>query len=436
MLPDPYQRAHKLLWLSEPRSGWGRRLLTPGRYALALLRDLIEGDISLRAMSLVYTTLLSLVPLLALAFSVLKAFGVHNSLEPVLAQALQPLGDQATVISDNVIAFVDNIKVGVLGSIGIALLLYTSVSMISKIEASFNFIWKVRQERGLTQRFGEYLSVLLIGPVLVFTAIGLTASVRSSTVVMTLAMYEPFGTTLLLVTKLAPYVLIVGALTFIYSFIPNTRVSFRAAAAGGLFAGIAWESASIGFARFVGGASSYSAIYSGFAIVIILLIWLYVSWLIVLFGCRLAFYIQNPRHLVGVIVVAPAASREAEYLPIRVMMLAVRRFQAGQPSLSFNEIERLLAANCDRLEQAVTLLASCGALIVTQPDRRLLPARDPASYTLADLWRWCRGALPESVAGDADDRLLLRFLAEAETAAAAGGAPSFADWLRSGDVSL
>ncbi len=439
MLPDPYHRVHRLLWLSEPRSIWGRRLLKPGRYALALLRDLLEGEIALRAMSLVYTTLLSLVPLLALAFSVLKAFGVHNSLEPILAQALEPLGDQAKVISDNVIAFVDNIKVSVLGSIGIVLLLYTSVSMISKIEASFNFIWNIRQERGFTQRFGEYLLVLLIGPVLVFSALGLTATLRSSTIVMTLAMYEPFGTTLLLVTKLAPYVLIVGALTFIYSFIPNTRVKFRAAAAGGLFAGIAWESASIGFARFVGGASSYSAIYSGFAIVIILLIWLYVSWLIVLYGCRLAFYIQNPRHLVGNLVSVPPASRESEYLPMRVMMLAARRFQAGQPALPFIEVERLLAANAERLEHAVSLLSSCGALVETQPDRRLLPARDPASYTLAELWLWCRGGLPESVAGgasDADDRLLLRFIAQIETETAASGSPSFADWLRSRDVSL
>ena len=436
MLPDPYHRAHRLLWLSEPRSAWGRRLLKPGRYALALLRDLLEGEIALRAMSLVYTTLLSLVPLLALAFSVLKAFGVHNSLEPILAQALEPLGDQASVISDNVIAFVDNIKVGVLGSIGIALLLYTSVSMISKIEASFNFIWKIKQERGFTQRFGEYLSVLLIGPVLVFSALGLTATVRSSTVVMTLAMYEPFGTTLLLITKLAPYVLIVGALTFIYSFIPNCRVHFKAAAAGGLFAGIAWESASIGFAKFVGGASSYSAIYSGFAIVIILLIWLYVSWLIVLYGCRLAFYIQNPRHLVGDVVSVPPASRESEYLPLRVMMVAVRRFQAGQPPLPFAEIERQLATNAERLDQAVNLLVACGVLIETQPERRLLPARDPAGYTLAELWSWCRGPMPEPGAGDADDRLLRKFITGAETSAAAGNECSFDDWLRNGEVSL
>lgn len=436
MLPPPYRRVHDLLWLEQPTTGWRRRLTTPGRYALALLRDLIEGDISLRAMSLVYTTLLSLVPLLALAFSVLKAFGVHNQLEPILAQALAPLGAQAAVISDNVIGFVDNIKVGVLGSIGIALLLYTAVSMISKIEASFNFIWKIKQERGLTQRFGEYLSVLLIGPVLVFSALGLTASLRSSHVVTTLAQYEPFGTTLLVATKLTPYLLIIAALTFLYSFIPNTRVQWRAALAGGLFAGIGWESASIGFAQFVAGATSYSAIYSGFAIVIILLIWLYVSWVIVLFGCRLAFYVQHPRQLAGPVEVRPPASREAEYLPLRLMMLVVRRFASGQPPLPLAEIERQLAADGERIGRAVDLLVAAGVLGESGADRRLLPARDPASYRLADLWLWCRGARPEMAGHDADDRRLIGWLATAEAGAAATGEPSFADWLRGGDGSL
>jgi len=436
MLPPPYQRAHDLLWVREPKSTWGRRLLTPGRYALALLRDLLEGEINLRAMSLVYTTLLSLVPLLALAFSVLKGFGVHNQLEPILNRALSPLGDQAAVISANIIGFVDNIKVGVLGSIGIALLLYTSVSMISKIEASFNYIWKIKQERGFTQRFGEYLSVLLIGPVLVFSALALTASVRSSTVVTTLALYEPFGTTILLVTKVAPYVLIIAALTFIYSFIPNTRVKLGAAAAGGLFAGIAWESASIGFAKFVSGASSYSAIYSSFAILIILLIWLYVSWVIVLFGCRLAFYVQHPRHLVGAIDVRPPASREAEYLPLRLMMLVVRRFTSGQPPLAFADIERMMAADNERLNRAVQLLVACGVLSESGADRRLLPARDPASYRLADLWLWCRGSVPSVAGDDADDRRLAGWLTQAELGAAATGEPSFADWLRGEAPSL
>lgn len=430
MLPDPYQRVHGWVWTREPASPLERRGLHAARYALALLRDLIEGEINLRAMSLVYTTLLSLVPFLALAFSVLKALGVHNSLEPVLEQLLAPLGDQAAVISRSILGFVDNIKVGVLGSIGVSMLLYTAVSMISKIETSFNFIWKISQTRGATQRFGEYLSVLIIGPVLVFSALGLTASVRSSTIVTRLAEIEPFGTTLLLVTQLAPYALIVGAFTFMYAFIPNTRVRLGAAAAGGLFGGVAWESASVGFAKFVAGASSYSAIYSGFAIVIILLIWLYLGWLIILFGCRLAFYIQNPRYLSGVVEAAPAGGRETEFLALRTTALCVERFLAGEPPLAFEDVQRSLAVSGERLERVVAELVCHEVLAEAQPGRRLLPARDPASYTVAELWAWSRGPLPDLRGLGEPERRLLGALAQIEAAAGAAGAMTLADCVR------
>ena len=430
MLPNPYHRIHAWLWTREPASTLQRRLLHAARYALALLRDLMEGEISLRAMSLVYTTLLSLVPFLALAFSVLKALGVHNSLEPVLEQVLAPLGEQAAVISRSILGFVDNIKVGVLGSLGVGMLLYTAVSMISKIERSFNFIWKIGQTRGATQRFGEYLSVLIIGPVLVFSALGLTASVRSSAIVTTLASIEPFGTTLLLLTRFAPYALIVGAFTFMYAFIPNTRVRLSAAAAGGLFAGVVWESASVGFATFVAGASSYSAIYSGFAIVIILLIWLYLGWLIILFGCRLAFYVQNPRYLSGVIEAAPPGSRESEFLALRLMRLTATRFVAGQPPLAFEDVQRSLGVSGERLERTVADLVLNGVLAEVQPGRKLLPARDPASYTLAQLWLWSRGPAPDSRGQCDDDRKARELLDQIETAASGAGKTSLSDWLR------
>ncbi|GAC1624432.1 MAG: YihY/virulence factor BrkB family protein [Nevskia sp.] len=430
MLPNPYDRVHGWLWTREPASPVERRLLHVARYALALLRDLIEGEISLRAMSLVYTTLLSLVPFLALAFSVLKALGVHNSLEPVLEQLLAPLGEQAAVISRSILGFVDNIKVGVLGSLGVGMLLYTAVSMISKIERSFNYIWKIGLTRGATQRFGEYLSVLIIGPVLVFSALGLTASVRSSAIVTTLAAIEPFGTTLLLLTRLAPYALIVAAFTFMYAFIPNTRVRLFAAAAGGLFAGVVWESASVGFATFVAGASSYSAIYSGFAIVIILLIWLYLGWLIILFGCRLAFYVQNPRYLSGAVEAAPPGSRESEFLALCVMRLTASRFIAGQPPLAFEEVQRGLAISGERLERTVGDLVANGVLAEVQPGRKLLPARDPASYTLAQLWRWSRGPAPDLRGQHQDDRPARELLERIEAEASGVGGMSLSEWLR------
>lgn len=435
--PDPLKPIHDWLWNRESRSPWASRGLRVARFALALLRDLLQGEINLRAMSLVYTTLLSLVPLLALSFSVLKAFGVHNQLEPLLAQLFAPLGAQAAVITQQIIGFVDNMKVGVLSSIGIGMLLYTSVSMISKIEDSFNFIWKIDAPRAFAQRFGQYLTVLIIGPVLIFAALGLTASVSSSVLVTRLAQYEPFGTTLLMIGKLAPYALIVAAFTFMYAFIPNTPVRLGSAAAGGLFAGVAWQSASLAFAHFVSGAGSYSAIYSGFAIVIVLLIWLYTGWLIVLFGCRLAFYVQNPRFLAGVPPPSAPGSREAEYLALRIMIAVTERFVAGASPLKAEELQRQLVAPTDTFRRCMACLQEAGALAEIRDEggvSGLVPARDPATIDMAQLWRWTRGNDPRLVAATAVDRRVLDLLHAVETEGAAAGRSSLRDWLAAGEA--
>jgi Virulence factor BrkB len=157
-------------------------------------------------MSLVFTTLLSIVPLLAVSFSVLKAFGVHNQLEPLLLNFLQPLGAQGRHITDQIIGFVDNIQVGVLGALGIALLFYTAISLIQKAENAFNYIWHVKGAGTLADQFSRYFSVIMIVPVLVFAALGVTASLTSTAIVRAIV------------------AIVIGAFTFVYFFIPNTRV--------------------------------------------------------------------------------------------------------------------------------------------------------------------------------------------------------------------
>ena len=426
-----YQRLHQWVWTTEPGSRLGRYALHVSRYTMALARDMAEGEISLRAMSLVYTTLLSLAPLLALAFSVLKALGVHDSMEPVLEQLLRPLGDQAAVISQHLIGFVDNMQVGVLGFLGVVMLIYTAVSMITKVEGSFNFIWKIGGSRGFTKRFSEYLVVLLIGPMVVFAAIGLTASARSNHVVMDVMAIEPFGAVILFLTKMVPYLLIIGVLGFIYAYIPNTRVQMKAAAIGGLFGGLVWQSASVAFATFVSNAN-YKAIYSGFAIVIVLLLWIYLGWLIILMGCRLAFYVQSPRFLPGTAEPAPPSSRAAEFLALRLMALVGRRFLAGEAPLGFEELRRQLAVPGEHLERTVKGLLLCEVLAEVQPGRKLLPARDLESYNVTQLWLWSRGEMPDSPAHGAQDRQVLAYMRELESRASGKPAPSLRDWLRDG----
>ena len=287
---------NRIIWLTElsnlPR--WQARIIRIIRVLFAMGRDIAEGQLTLRAMGLVYTTLLSLVPLLAVSFSVVKAFGGHNLIEPMLAGLLEPLGQQGVEVTNNILSFVDNMKVGVLGAVGVGMLFYTVVSLMQKIEDAFNYTWRVGQTRPLSQRFSDYLSVLMIGPVLVFSALGMTGTVMNASVVQWMAAIEPFGTLLQFATRLLPYMMIIGAFTFVYVFIPNTKVKVGSALIGALVAGGLWQTAGWFFASFIANSGQYTAVYSAFATLIILLIWLYLGWLILLTGASVAFYHQNP----------------------------------------------------------------------------------------------------------------------------------------------
>jgi membrane protein len=269
------------------------RLATPASaFAVALWRKYVADEIGLRAMSLVYTTILSLVPFLAVTFSVLKAFGVQNQVEPMLAQALSPLGADAAEISRRVVAFVNNLRVGVLGAFGVAGLLYTAVSLVGTIENSLNHIWSARQGRTLAVKFRDYLSVIMVAPVLTFSALALTASAQSQTLVQRALELAPFLT--VLATRFMPHLILAAGFTLLYKFLPTARVSWRAALIGGIVAGVGWKLAGTAFAAFVAGSGRYAAIYSSFAIVILFLVWLYVSWLIVLVGGEVAYFCQYP----------------------------------------------------------------------------------------------------------------------------------------------
>ena len=185
----------------------------------------------------------------------LKAFGVHNQIEPLLQNLLAPLGERGNEITTQILGFIAHMNVGVLGAVGLALLLYTVVSLMQKIEESFNAIWHVTQLRSMGERFSRYLSVLLVGPILVFAALAMTAMAFSSEFVQTLVSIEPLGTLILGVAKLMPYALVIGAFTFFYAFVPNTRVRFLPAFVAGTIGGILWQSAGWGFALFVASSS-------------------------------------------------------------------------------------------------------------------------------------------------------------------------------------
>jgi len=347
------------------------------RMAIVLTRDLTKGQLNLRAMGLVYTTLLSIVPLLAISFSVLKAFGVYNQIQPILLGFLEPLGEQGTEITSRVMQFINSVNVGVLGSVGLALLLYTAVSLVQKVEESFNFIWHVGQARSFGERFSRYVSALLVGPLLVFSAMGITATVASLGVVRDAMEIEAIGWIALRVSRLLPYALVIAAFTFFYSFIPNTKVRLGPALVGGLVGGVAWQSAGWAFAQFAASSTKYAAIYSSFAILILFMLWLYLSWLILLFGSSVAFYVQQPEYLVKKGGEPRLSNRMRERLALVIMSLIGRNHVDGRAPWSADALARSLRMPTGAIDELLTALQSRNILATTgeQPPG-WLPVRD------------------------------------------------------------
>jgi len=365
---------------------WKASLVRFIRLGLVLLRDLVSGELNLRSMSLVYTTLLSIVPLLALSFSVLKAFGVHNQIEPMLANFLAPLGPQGEEITTRIIEFIERMNVGVLGSVGLALLLYTAVSLMQKIEESFNSIWHVSEQRGLGERFSRYLSVLLVGPILLFSAMGITAAVLDTEFVQTMIAVEPFGQLVYAIGRLTPYLLVVGAFTFIYVFVPNTKVRLLPALTGGIVGGLLWQTAGMAFALFVAGSTRYSAIYSSFAILILFLIWVYVSWLVLLFGAAVAFYRQHPEYLLPASGEPRMSNRMRERVALAVMSLVAQHHHEGKPAWTLVQLSRRLTVPMHGLQTVLAALRAAKLLAQTGDDPpAYLPARDLSGVSVAQL---------------------------------------------------
>lgn len=330
------------------------------RLATAVGMEFRHRLLDARAASLVYTTLLSLVPFLAVMFSVLKGFGVHHVIEPFLAQALDPLGPKSKEITATIISFVDNIKIGVLGVFGIGGLFYTTYSLIDKIEQALNAIWQVKQGRTWERKFADYLSAVLVGPVLIFSAFGLLASLQSNTLVQHLTAMEPFGTLLVWSGEVVPFLMLCGVFTFFYKVIPNTHVQIRSAAVGGVSAAILWIIVGEAFAKFVAASANYSAIYSSFAVLMLFLLWLYTGWMIVLIGAQFSFFHQYPTAYLSRLLWEQGTDVFREQLALKVLRVLGHHYLKGDRPLKLPELSSELNMPLSLVEEEVERLIESG----------------------------------------------------------------------------
>ena len=348
-------------------------------------RDFIQNLVKLQAMALAFKTLLSLAPLLAVVFSLLKAFGVHNRMEPALAEALAPLGDKGREITSHLISFVNQMSAGALGSVGLVTLFITVLSLMGTIEEAFNHIWRVKSPRKLARRFSDYLSAILVGPVLVFAAVTITATLQNHAIVQALLSLQAFGAVLLALLRLVPYLTLWGAFTFVYMFIPNTRVRLRSALVGGLVAAVLWQTVGWGFAVFVASSTRYYVVYSSFAILLLFLLWLHVGWVIVLLGAQVTYAHQHIHFFLGnrELLAQTAAGREK--LALLTMLLIGRNFRQGLEPLSVADIAVHLRTPAGVVKEILLIFAQLKLVMPLADEDRFVLARDSATIGIKEI---------------------------------------------------
>ncbi|MEQ9518666.1 MAG: YihY/virulence factor BrkB family protein [Parvibaculum sp.] len=374
------------IWLKDAENVfWRKPLVITARIAWVIGRDLFSGQASLRAMSLVYTTLLSIVPVLALLFAILKAFNVDDQVEVLMLEFLAPMGEQGKEITGQTITFVRQVNISVLGSVGLIFLVYTLISLIQKIEKAFNAVWQVASDRSITRQVTAYLSAGLIGPLFLFLVVGVIATTLSGFLLDTVGAFEPVRMILQEANKLVPYGVMIGAFSFLYYVVPNTRVRLTSALVGGSVAGILWVALGWGFATFVVTSARYAAIYSAFASLVLFMIWLYTAWLILLIGCSITYYFQNRAHLSPDSGLIRLTVDQTKRLTLLLVTLVHRSFKTGDTPWTSKRLASRLGIPPQAVEVIVATLHDAGFVAWAGHSPKLVPTKPAEMTKIRDL---------------------------------------------------
>lgn len=415
----------------EPRSRLAATALHQFRVFVLSARDFLENRCRVRATALAYTTLLSLVPLLALAFALAKGLGAQEQIRPMidkwLAANQEGVGEKLAEFIATTNDYVRNTRVGALGAIGFAFLVWATINVLGTIEASFNDIWRVRRSRTLLRKFTDYISFLVVGPLLLVAATSAGAAFRSTGVIRSALSVSVIARMIEVALVLIPTWVAFAAA---YKFMPNTRVRLVAALAGGIVAGTVWQAAFWGYTTFQVGIAKYNAIYGTFAALPVFMIWLYLSWAIVLFGAEVSWATQNLRRHWEEARAGAASFAAKEAVALRAMAALAVAFQRDGTPLSAEQIADRIQAPGAMVSEAVQALVSAGICseVVRGDGTAFQPGRPLEKISPADVLDALRerGAPVRLGDGSAEAAAVLELLAADAAARKAGlAAPTY-----------
>ncbi|MFC1489002.1 YihY/virulence factor BrkB family protein [Thermodesulfobacteriota bacterium] len=336
----------------------------------------------LRASALTFYSLLSIVPVAALAFGIAKGFGFAKRLETLLYEKLPGQEEVLTQVIAFANTLLENTKGGVIAGIGIAVLLWSVIKVLSHIEGSFNAIWEIRRHRSIGRKISDYLSIMLVCPVLFIMSSSVTVFITTQIKHITekVALIGLFSPIIFFFLKLIPYGLIWVLFTTIYIFLPNTRVNYSSGIIAGVVAGTLYQIVQWAYINFQVLVAKYNAIYGSFAALPLFLIWLQISWLIVLFGAEISFSYQN----VHVHEFDPEGRKIApalkKLLALQIVHLLVKKFSKGEKPLTTHQISYALEIPFYLTRKILDELVESGVVSSTAPesnnDIAFQPSRD------------------------------------------------------------
>ena len=370
----------------------GRALVYRGsRILYATVQVGREQRLNFRAAALTYFSILSIVPFLAFAFSVLKGFGEYQRLMDTFVHPTlrDTFGENPELLKalEQVLTFVEKTNVSSLGALGILLLAYTSISLLSNIETALNDIWGAKTARPLLRQVTDYTTLLVVTPLLILAAITFGTAAQSSGVVSFLRDRLALGFFIDFMLKLTSVVFGCVAMVGLFILLPNVKVKLSSALFGGVIGGLLWQLLLVLHVKFQVGVANYNALYAGFGALPIFLVWMYMSWRIVLLGAQLAASHQHEQNIHQALRARKVDQQLRETLAVAVATLATARFLAAQPPPTQSDLVAHLQAPAPTLDEVLEALVKGGVLVkaVTGEELGYVPGRDVDVLRLSDI---------------------------------------------------
>lgn len=365
------------------------------RIARLILRGIKEDDLPVRAAALTFSTLIALVPVLAIVFAILKGLGAGEDALIRVEEGIEGMPVQFQSFIEQMLEIVNRTNFWALGWVGVLILFVTLIQVLNMVEMTFNRVWGVQTPRAIWRRIANYISVTVIVPVLIMSAFAASAGVNNDAFMTRLGEAAPLFRALL---RLTPYVVTATAFFFLFIFVPNTSVRIRSALGGALITAALWLLWQNTFITLQIGVTRYNAIYGTFASVPIFLMWLVICWIIILLGAEISFAFQNHETFHMERMSAKASFRTRWTLAFEVLREAAEKFHAGGGALDVEDYSHRHRVPFRLVQDVVHQLATGGYLAeIADREGAYVLLRPPKQIALREVIRLLadEGADPE-----------------------------------------